>query len=306
MPTPLEQILPLLARLAREDGELVSLAELAAQDGRSPFHLQRIFRAAVGESPKQYSRRIRLQRAAASLLVTDKSVLDVALDAGFQSHEGFTRAFRSTFDLSPREFRRQRRVFERLVRQHRTHLEIAERSAPCVGLYRVSIADDAHRTNRGPSTMSYTITRKTLEEAPFLFIRRQVQPEAIAEALGSMLPAVFQYATARGIPFAGPPTARYPSFGPGLITIEAGLPIAVEAEGEGEIECGALVGGAVASTIHHGAYDTLHEGHAAVQAWLEENGEEAGAPWEVYLTDPGEVPDPADWQTELIWPLRSA
>ncbi|MCG8460983.1 MAG: helix-turn-helix transcriptional regulator [Holophagales bacterium] len=148
MSTPLEKLLPLLARLVERGGERVSLAELAARDGRSPSHLQRVFRAEVGESPLQFSRRVRLQRAAASLLVTDESVLDVALDAGFESHEGFTRAFRARFDLSPREFRAQRSVFEKLVHQARTHLETANRTAPCVGLYRVSLEDDSR--NRPP------------------------------------------------------------------------------------------------------------------------------------------------------------
>ena len=40
------------------------------------------------------------------------------------------------------------------------------------------------------------------------------QPDAIAEALGTMFGAVFQYATEQGIPFAGRPTARYADFGP--------------------------------------------------------------------------------------------
>ena len=305
MSMPLEKLLPLLACLAEHDGQLVSLADLAARDGRSPFHLQRIFRAAIGESPAQYSRRVRLQRAAACLLVTDKSVLEVALEAGFESHDGFTRAFRQRFDITPKKFREQRRLFDQLVRQHRTHLEIANRFAPCVGLHRVSTQEKNSRTTLGGPEMSYTIVKQDKTETPFLFIRRQVKPEDIAEALGSMLPTVFQYATAKGIAFAGPPTVRYPSFGPGLVTLEAGLPVAVQAEGEGEIELGALTGGPAATTVHKGPYDGLGAAHEAVQAWLVENGKvSGGAPWESYLNDPGEVPNPADWLTEINWPIN--
>lgn len=305
MSAPLEKLLPLLARLTETDSELESLADLAARDGRSPFHLQRVFRAHVGESPLQYSRRVRLQRAAASLLVTDKSVLEVALGAGFESHEGFSRAFSARFDVSPRKFREKRSVFNQLVRQYRSHLDIANRTAPCVGLYRAPIANKSRKTTSGGPEMSYTVTKKTLAETPFLFTRRQVKPEAIADALGAMFQSVFQYATAQGIPFAGPPTARYPSFGPGLITLEAGMPIAGQAEGEGDIELGSLAGGEVATTIHKGPYDNLNLGHEAIQEWLAENDEKAsGAPWETYLTDPGEVPEPADWLTEITWPLE--
>lgn len=153
--------------------------------------------------------------------------------------------------------------------------------------------------------MSYEVQKTTTTETPFLYMHRQVKPEMIAEALGEMFGAVFQYATAQGIPFAGAPTARYISFGPGLITIEAGMPVAAASEGEGDIQSGSLHGGTVARTIHKGPYDSLSQGHEAVQEWLAENDEKAGgAPWEVYVTDPGQVPDPSDWVTEINWPLE--
>lgn len=305
--TRLEELLPLLAQLTEVDGETKTLADLAAADGRSPFHLQRIFSAEVGESPLQFSRRVRLQRAAAALLVTQKSVLDVALDAGFDSPEGFSRAFRAMFSLSPRQFREQQRsVFNHFVRHYQLHLETANRAAPCIGLYRVATGNQSNQIKRTRgSNMSYEITKKTIAETPFLYMRSQVKPEDIATALGSMFVPVFQYATAEGIPFAGPPTARYISFGPGLVTIEAGMPVAGSAEGTEDIMAGSLVGGAVVSTIHKGPYDSLNEGHEALQRWMAANNEEAGgAPWEAYLTDPGEVPDPAEWLTEIVHPLK--
>lgn len=305
MANRVEQLLPLLACLSDAGSETKSLADLAAEDGRSSFHLQRVFRAEVGESPLQFRRRVRLQRAAAALLVTDQSVLEVALEAGFESHEGFTRAFRSWFGEAPREFRQHRALFYQLVSQYRVHLEIANRTAPCVGLYRLSLEDTTKKEPAGGSEMSYEVQKKQIDEVPFLFMRRKVKQEEIAEALGAMFGPVFQYATARGIPFAGRPTARYVSFGPGLITIEAGMPIGGKAEGDGEIELGSLVGGAIATTVHKGPYDRLNEAHEAIEHWLADNGEKAnGPPWEVYVTDPGEQPDPSEWLTEVNWPLE--
>ena len=153
--------------------------------------------------------------------------------------------------------------------------------------------------------MSYEITKKTIEETPFLFVERKVKLSEISEGMGAMFGAVYQYATSNGIAFAGCPLARYPDFCPDLITIQAGMPIVGECEGEGEIQVGALPGGPVASTIHQGPYDNLPQAHAAMKQWLEENSEEAGcAPWEVYLTDPSAVPNPADWKTEVVWPLK--
>ncbi len=303
--TRLEELLPLLAQLADVDGETKTLADLAVADGRSQFHLQRIFSAEVGESPLQFSRRIRLQRAAAALLVTHKSVLEIALDAGFDTPEGFSRAFSALFSQSPSKFRKQQRAtFNYFVRQYQLHLSVANRAAPCVGLYRASTTNQSKPNIKG-ANMSYEITKKTVDEVAFLYMRSSVKPEEIATALANSLVPVFQFATAQGIPFAGYPTARYVSFGPGLVIIEAGMPVAGAAAGEGEILLGSLVGGEIVSTIHKGPYDSLNEGHAAIQQWMIENNlESGGAPWEVYITDPGEVPDPAEWLTEIIHPLK--
>lgn len=305
--TRLEELLPLLAQLIDVDGEIKTLADLAAADGRSPFHLQRIFSTEIGESPLQYGRRVRLQRAAAALLVTSKSVLEIALDADYSSHEGFTRAFRGLFSVSPQTFRQQQRAtFNHLIHHYKLHLETANHTAPCISLYRISVAKPPKPGQQMEETsMNYEISKKQIEETPFLYMRRQVKPEEISDALAGIFGPVFQFATANGIPFAGPPTTRYVSFGPGLVTIEAGMPVAGAPEGEGEILLGTLVGGTVASTVHKGPYDSLSLGYEAIQKWMMENNEESGgAPWEVYITDPGEVPDPAEWLTEIIHPLN--
>ncbi|CAM2064053.1 Helix-turn-helix domain-containing protein [Sulfidibacter corallicola] len=155
--------------------------------------------------------------------------------------------------------------------------------------------------------MSYQVEKKVITATPFLFMKKQTKPEAIAEALASMFVPVFQFATSRGIPFAGPPTARYVSYGPGLVTIEAGMPIAGQADAEGDITSGSLFGGDVVTTIHKGPYDSLNLAHEAIQVWIAEHNEQAdGAPWESYLTDPGEVPDPSEWLTEITYPLKKA
>ena len=61
----------------------------------------------------------------------------------------------------------------------------------------------------------------------------------------------------------------------------------------------------MAATLHVGAYDKLPEAHGAIQQWVEEQGlKTAGAPWESYVTDPGEEPDPKDWKTEVFWPVE--
>lgn len=86
----------------------------------------------------------------------------------------------------------------------------------------------------------------------------------------------------------------------------AGLPVPGGLTGEGRIEIGELPGGALATTAHLGPYDKLSEAHAALRSWLAKEGRSpTGAPWESYVTDPTEQPDPEKWETRLFHPLGS-
>src|SRR5262245_19190045 len=95
-----------LRRIERDLASDLSLGALARHCGASPYHFQRAFSAVVGESPKQYVRLLRLERAAVQLKHSCASVTALALDAGYRSHEAFTRAFGARFGVPPHEFRR--------------------------------------------------------------------------------------------------------------------------------------------------------------------------------------------------------
>ncbi|TCN30564.1 AraC-like DNA-binding protein [Kribbella orskensis] len=88
-------------------------ADLARRAYLSRCHLTRVVTAAMGESPSAFRRRVLLERAAYRLLAEDVGVLDLAIDAGYGSHEAFTRAFSRAYGMSPREWRREpsRRFF---------------------------------------------------------------------------------------------------------------------------------------------------------------------------------------------------
>lgn len=85
--------------------EPLALDALARLAGFSPHHFHRVFQHVVGETPKDYVRRLRLERAVYRLKVSPDNVLQIALAAGFQTHETFTRAFVRQFDLHPSQFR---------------------------------------------------------------------------------------------------------------------------------------------------------------------------------------------------------
>jgi AraC family transcriptional regulator len=83
----------------------LTLGEVAAIAGISPFHLVRAFAAATGLSVMRYVRVRRLSEAARALASGAPDILSVALDADYGSHEAFTRAFRDHFGVTPETVR---------------------------------------------------------------------------------------------------------------------------------------------------------------------------------------------------------
>lgn len=86
--------------------EKLSLEQLSHIASFSKYHFHRLFTAYTGLSLQQYIRWLRLKRAAHQLIVDkDKSIIEIAINAGFESHEAFTRAFKQACGISPNEFR---------------------------------------------------------------------------------------------------------------------------------------------------------------------------------------------------------
>lgn len=87
--------------------EPITLHLLAENAGYSPWHCAKIFKELTGKSPFEYIRMLRLSKAAMELRDKDLKVVDVAMDFSFDSHEGFTRAFRKQFGISPKEYKKE-------------------------------------------------------------------------------------------------------------------------------------------------------------------------------------------------------
>ena len=110
MPNPdlnnqIKELIPLLIKVHRDLDQDLDLEELASRFGYSPFHFHRKFKEAMGETPRDYVNRLRLEKAAYKLLITNDSIFDISLSVGFKNHETFSRAFRSKFNCSPSSYR---------------------------------------------------------------------------------------------------------------------------------------------------------------------------------------------------------
>jgi AraC family transcriptional regulator len=86
-------------------GRPISLGDIAARSDWSTHHFHRQFRARVGLPVMDYVRRRRLTIAAERLIESDTPILELALDAGFDSQAAFTRAFTRLFRRPPAAYR---------------------------------------------------------------------------------------------------------------------------------------------------------------------------------------------------------
>lgn len=84
----------------------ITLHLLAEQAGYSPWHCAKIFKELTGKAPFEYIRSCRLSQAALRLRDYNPKIVDVAMDFVFDSHEGFTRAFRRQFGMSPKDYKK--------------------------------------------------------------------------------------------------------------------------------------------------------------------------------------------------------
>src|SRR6476661_7732461 len=85
--------------------EPLGVDDLARAAGLSRAHFSREFRRAFGESPHAYLLTRRLERAAALLRSTDRSVADICMSVGLQSVGSFTTSFTRTYGVSPTAYR---------------------------------------------------------------------------------------------------------------------------------------------------------------------------------------------------------
>jgi len=106
-----------LARISRARDYLaagyqgrVNLGQAAGHACLSPFHFNRLFVEAFGETPHEFVTRIRMDEAKRLLLAENRSVTDICFDVGYESLGSFSLKFRSLTGLSPAGFRRQARI----------------------------------------------------------------------------------------------------------------------------------------------------------------------------------------------------
>jgi len=267
---------------------------LAGVASLSVYHFHRIFSGLVGETLSEHVRRMRLERAAGELRRTDRQVIEIALRAGYDAHEPFTRAFRAYFGVPPSVFRRVEEplVFPSvLCGVHFGTDEAVSRFVP--------LQEDSHVIE---------VRIETLPTRRLLAIKHRGDYQGIKEAFDRL----YQTAAAHNLPMDGISIGIF-YHDPSITPVDQlrshaclGVPDSCRTVPDG-CDLFHLEGGEFAVGIHRGSYYKLHESYRWLYGqWLPSSGREAAAraTHEIYPNNPREVPE-SELITHICLPLAS-
>ncbi|RDV37703.1 AraC family transcriptional regulator [Bradymonadaceae bacterium TMQ3] len=251
-----------------------TLARVAAM---SKHHFHRVFRGMFGESVAEHLRRLRLERAAIQVRRSERPLLRIAVDAGYGSHEAFTRAFKSHFDLTPSQLREalpphyDRRLSSELrptLPEAPLDVELRHRPASPIIMLR----------HWGP----YLEIGPAFDRLLAWALERGLDPEAI-ELCGAY--------------HDDPEITAAEQLRSDACVVHRG-----HLQGTGEYVASELPGGTFAVVLHRGPYETLYKTYLRlIGHWLPSSGYEPVAEplIERYLNHPAHTP-PEDLLTE-VW-----
>ncbi len=268
--------------------DALDLELLAREAALSPFHFHRVFRGMIGETPLELHRRLRLERAALQLRQSSQSITAIAFSAGYETHEAFTRAFRSAYGCAPSTFRSPPSVDAESTHRRTTSqsIQLAARSG-------IHYSAEGRRPTivfaRGGVSMQVSI-----EQLPSLRVAcvRHVGPYLeIGQAFGR-LGAIAEGSSA----FAAPDTLMLAIFhddpesvAPSQLQSDAGLTIAEGVPLPDGLQETRITAGRYARATHQGPYEGLNDAWSRLMGeWLPSSGHRVGEGrgFEVYRNTP--------------------
>src|SRR5438270_5458936 len=128
--------------------------------------------------------------------------------------------------------------------------------------------------------MEYDVRLEQLGSRPLAVVRRQASSQELAKVVPDACGTVWNVVRAQQITGAGRHVALYLD---DTINLEVGVELDAPFAGHGEVVGSATPAGAVATAVHFGPYDRLHEAHQAIRRWCADHGyTPAGPNWEIY------------------------
>lgn len=294
-----EQVVQAAAqRIVQSMDEALELAELAQRAALSPLHFHRIFRGMLGETPLELHRRLRLERAALRLCSASARVTHIAFEAGYETHESFTRAFRDAYAVSPSEFR-ERAQRPRTLRDQTRLFELA---APSAVHFRDPPEPEVRWfIKRGESNMKVDIQALPAQRVAAL---THVGPYNTISAAFGRLGAIAGPAGLLGQLGAAMVAVYHddPETKPAAeLRSDAGVIVSAQTAIPKDLHEVILPAGQYACASHHGPYEGLGDAWANFMGrWLAQSGHRVGngAMFELYRNSPMDT-RPGDLVTDL-------
>ena len=169
----------------------LSLEEIAGSAHFSMFHFHRIFKAVVGETVLEFTRRLRLELAANRLLSNNcDTITEIAIACGFSSSQNFAKLFRQHFGVTPSAYRKSKRGNKVSNQENASSL----RTCYTVDLMFVDVSKEKRRT-----TMNAQV--KTMPEHHVAYVRKMgaYGKETCEQAFGELM----RWAAPRGFLSSG-------------------------------------------------------------------------------------------------------
>ena len=141
-------------------------------------------------------------------------------------------------------------------------------------------------------------------EAPMAFIHLTVPRAEIRSVMGPGLAELRAALAAQGTAPSGPWFTHHRRMDPVVFDFEICLPVSCPIVPTGRVEAGCLPAATVARTVLRGGYEGLADAWGRLESWIAAQGHRSAPDlWERYVVGPETSADPAEWRTELNWPL---
>lgn len=250
-----KQLRKVIEFIGKHLDEKLTLAQLSEVACFSKYHFHRLFTVYTGLSLQQYIRWLRLKRAAHQLIVEkDKTIIEIAINAGFESHEAFTRAFKQVCGKGPSEFRSQ------------SSWHLWEKPSYCLP--------------KQKGEMMIHVTIKKIQAKRLAVLEHRGDPAKIGESVNKLLDWVksqsnhlkLKAGEAFGFAYDDPKTTDPENF-----SFALGITVPEQLKLEGDIIEKRLPSGRYAVAIHKGRRDTISDTvYGLYRDWLPNSNEALG------------------------------
>lgn len=264
-----------------EELTLENMSDVAAF---SKYHFHRVFSAYTGMSAMKFIQLARLKRASFRLAFEeDKRIVEIALEAGFESPEAFARAFKRTFDQSPSCFRAEPKWSE-------WHMRFD---------FQIQPYGEVHMT----------VDIVTFETTKVALLEHLGAPEKVLETAGKFIAwrketglSPVKTSNTYGVPYSDPKMTKPEEFRWDVCgSIQGDVP-----ENKYGVKAGIIPGGRCAVIRHNGSHDNLDNSiYYVYREWLPQSGEEVrDYPCFFHYVNLIHEVDECDLITDIYFPLK--